>query len=131
MARNRKNQSSGELFWPALKASVFCVVIVICCVGYVWQKKQIADLSQDIRFDEKKLAALRENNDKLRRQLGTLLSPPALEAKVRELKLGLVVAQQNQIWRLPEPGAAPAAQPVVLKREQQLAAGSVRAGMLP
>src|SRR5215469_5038009 len=100
MARNRKNQNSGVLFWPALKASLICLVIVVCCVGYVWQKKQIADLSQEIRNDEKRLDALRDNNDKLRRQLAGLLSPTALDSRVKELKLGLVPAQANQIWRV-------------------------------
>ena len=116
------------LFWPALKASLICVVIVICCVGYVWQQKQIADLSQEIRNDEKRLATLRDNNDKLRRQLAGLLSPPALEARARDLKLGLGPAQANQIWRMPEPLAAPAVQAAAeQRREQQFAAGTTRA----
>ncbi len=115
MARNRKNQSAGLLFGPALKASLICGFIVICCVGYVWQKKQIDELSQQIRGGERHLADLRENNEKLKRQLATLLSPTSLEARARELKLGLGPPQPNQIWRLPEP----AVEPAVAGREPQ------------
>jgi cell division protein FtsB len=129
MARNQKKQSSGLLLWPAVKASLLCVVIVVCCVGYVWQKKQIADLAAEIRTDEKRLDALHDNNLKLAKQLTVLQSPPALEARAQELKLGLVPAQPNQIWRLPEPGAAPVAKAAALKREPQFAAQPVRAGL--
>jgi hypothetical protein len=103
MARNRKNQSAGALFGPSLKASLICLFIVICCVGYVWQKKQIAELSQQIRGGEKHLADTREKNEKLKRQLAALLSPTSLEARAKELKLGLGAPQPGQIWRLPEP----------------------------
>jgi hypothetical protein len=119
MARNRKNQPAGISFGPALKASLLCLLIVFCCVGYVWQKKQIAELSQQIRGDEKHLADLRETNEKLKRQLAGLMSPTALEAKAVELKLGLGPAQPNQIWRLREPAAEPAA----VAREPQYVAG--------
>jgi cell division protein FtsL len=120
MARNRKNQSAELLFGPALKASLICLFIVICCVGYVWQKKQIDELSQQIRTGEKHLANQRENNEKLKRQLAALLSPTALEARARELKLGLGPPQPSQIWRLPEPAAEPAA----AGHEPQYAAGT-------
>ncbi len=108
MARNRKNQSAGLLFGPALKASLICFFIVVCCVGYVWQKKQIAELSQQIRGGERHLADLREKNEKLKRQMASLLSPTSLEARAKELKLGLGPPQPNQIWRLTEPAAEPA-----------------------
>jgi hypothetical protein len=81
---------------------LICLVIVACCIGYVWQKKQIADLSQEIRNDEKRRDALHDNNDKLKRQLGGLLAPAALAERVKELKLGLGPAQSFQIWRLPD-----------------------------
>lgn len=103
MARNRKNQSPGLLFGPALKAALICFFILICCVGYVWQKKQIAELSHQIRNQENRLADLHDKNDKLRKQMAVLLSPPALDARAKELNLGLVPPQPTQIWRLQEP----------------------------
>jgi hypothetical protein len=108
MARNRKNQSAGLLFGPVLKASLICGFIMVCCVGYVWQKKQIAELSQQIRGGERHLTDIREKNEKLKRQLAGLLSPTSLEARAKELKLGLGPPQPNQIWRLPEPAGEPA-----------------------
>jgi cell division protein FtsB len=105
MARNRKNQSPGLLFGPALKASLICFFILICCVGYVWQKKQIGELSHQIRNQENHLADLHDRNDKLKKQIAVLMSPPTLEARARELNLGLVPPQPSQIWRLPEPAA--------------------------
>ena len=90
-----------------MKAGLICGFIVICCVGYVWQKKQIADLSQQISNADKRRRALHMDNEKLATQLAILVSPPALEARAKEMKLGLGPPQPNQIWRLPVPAAGP------------------------
>jgi hypothetical protein len=105
MARNRKNQNQGLAFGTLVKAALLCGVIVVCCVGYVWQKKQIDELSQQVRNAEHRRDMLHNNNIKLGKQLAGLLAPPALEARVKELKLGLALPQPAQIWRLPEPAA--------------------------
>ncbi len=120
MARNRKNQAANAGFGAVLKAAFLCFCIVVSCVGYLWQKKQIAELSQQIRNQEKQLLAQRANNVKLNKQLGELVSPPSLEARVRELKLGLGPAQPSQIWRLPEPPGEVAA---ALREAQYAQAG--------
>jgi hypothetical protein len=103
MARNRKNQSPALLPGPVANAVVICLFIVVCCVGYVWQKKQISELSRQIRAHEKLLADQREKNDKLKKQLAVLLSPPVLEARAKELRLGLIQPDAANIWRLTEP----------------------------
>ncbi len=105
MARNRKNQSDGLRFGPALKASLICLVIVIICVGYVWQKKQISELSHQIRSRENNLARLRSDNDKLKESLAGLVTPLALDGQVKKFKLGLSQPDPSKIWRLPEPVA--------------------------
>lgn len=107
MAGNRKTQSAAVRFGPALKASFLCLLIAGSAVGYVWQKGQIYLLGQDIRQRETRLTQLRNENQRLRDQLAILRSPVMLDQRARELNLGLVPAQPNQIWRLPEP-AAPA-----------------------
>jgi hypothetical protein len=117
MARNRKSQSPGLLFGPALKAALICGFILVCCVGYVWQKKQIAELSHQIKGQENHLAALRYDNDKLKQLLAVLLSTEKLEARAKDLKLSL--PQPSQIWRLPAP---PVETPAVPKAEQRYAA---------
>jgi len=61
MARNRRNQPAAIRFGPVLKAMLICLVIVLCCVGYVWQKKQINLLSEQIKKSERRLADAREH----------------------------------------------------------------------
>ena len=107
MAGNRKSQSAAIRFGPALKAAFLCLLIAGSAIGYVWQKSEIDRLSQRIRQDELRLKQMTDANEKLRVKLADLHSPPMLDQRARELKLGLVPAQPMQVWRLPEPSAAP------------------------
>jgi hypothetical protein len=100
MARNRKNQPAAIRLGPALKVLLLCGFIVICGVGYVWQKNQLNDLSRRQAVLEKRLWYLRGLNDQQAGNLMTLQTPHALEARVRDLRLGLREAQPNQIIRL-------------------------------
>jgi cell division protein FtsB len=88
-----------------VRAFLLCGFIALSGVGYVWQKSRIDELSKQIKEREQKLAALKASNDKLRKQLATLHSPPSLMARINELKLGLVPATPKQVWRLTEPSA--------------------------
>lgn len=103
MARNRKYQTTAVRFAPALRAILLCGLIGASGIGYVWQKSRIDELSKQIKEREQKLAALKVSNDKLRKQLATLQSPPSLMARINELKLGLAPATPNQVWRMAEP----------------------------
>jgi hypothetical protein len=105
MAGNRRSQSAAIRFGPALKAALFCLLIASSAIGYVWQKSEIYRLSQRIRQDELRLKQMADGNEKLRLKLADLHSPPMLDQRAREL--GLAPAQPMQIWRLPEPSAAP------------------------
>lgn len=107
MAKNRKHQSAAIRFGPALKAFLLCLLIGGSGVGYVWQKNQIYELGQQIRKREMRLHDLQDQNDKLRKQLGFMRSPQFLEARVKELNLGLVRPAQTQFWYLAEPSAEP------------------------
>jgi hypothetical protein len=107
MASNRKNQSAATWFGPAFGAIFLCVLIAGSAIGYVWQKKEIYRLSQQIRQRELYLKQMTDGNEKLRVRLADLRSPVMLDQRVRELNLGLVPAQPAQVWRLPEPAAAP------------------------
>jgi len=107
MAKNRKNQSAAIRFGPALKALFLCLLIAGSAVGYVWQKSQIYQLGQQIRQREIRLKRLQNDDQKLGDQLSILRSPTMLDRRARELNLGLAPAQPMQVWRLPEPSAAP------------------------
>ena len=109
MAKNRKHQSAAIRFGPALKAFLLCLLIGGSGVGYVWQKNQIYDLGQQIRKRELRLKDLQDQNEKLRRQLVYMRSPQFLEARVKELNLGLVPSQPSQVWYLKEPAKPEAA----------------------
>jgi hypothetical protein len=132
MARNRKHQAAAVRFAPAVKAFVLCAVIASAGVGYVWQKQQINDLGRQILEREKRVIALREQNEKLRRQLATLRSPQFVELRIKELNLGLVPPQAGQVWRLAEPAAdLPAGAPSVGFSERQYAARQNRNQAVP
>lgn len=106
MARNRKSQSAAIRFGPALKALLLCLLIGGTGVGYVWQKEQIVRLGQQKKTRELQLAFLQDRNEKLRKQLAVMRSPKFLEARIKELNLGLVPPQPAQICRLIEPQAS-------------------------
>ena len=131
MARNRKSQNSPErLLGAALKAGLICTVLVVCGVGYVWEKQQINVLAEQIGKKEARLRELHQQNDKLNAQLRTLLSPEQLDRRVKELKLGLGPALPTQVWWLPKPADAPPA-PAGLAGQVRYAAanGAPRAGL--
>jgi len=123
MGRNRKNGSAVRLV-PALWAAVICLLIGSSAIGYVYQKNQIIELGRQIQKSEQRLAALRDGNAKLRKQLLTLQSSVYLEKRVKELNLGLVQPAQSQILTLVEMPAAvaPRSQPLSVERVAGIAA---------
>lgn len=96
MARNRKNHSAAVRFGPALKAFLLCAFIGGSGLGYVWQKNQIHDLARQIKKREIRLQELRAENKLRRDHLSWLRSPQVLDAKVRELNLGLGLPSPTQ-----------------------------------
>ena len=117
MARNRRTQSAAIRFGPAIKAFLLCLLIGGSGVGYVWQKGQIVQLGEQIKKREKDLAALQMQNKKLREQMAVMCLPKNLEAKIKELNLGLVPAHPSQVWRIQPTPEIP-----VPVREKQYAA---------
>ncbi len=103
MAKNRKSQSVAVRFGPAIKALVICLLIGGSGVGYVWQKEQIAKLGGEIKQREGRLRMLEEQNDRLQKQFANMQSLPFLQAKIKDMKLGLEPQQQSQVLRLWEP----------------------------
>jgi len=103
MARNRRHQSAAIRFGPALKAACLCLMIGGSAVGYVWQKDQLRQLSEQISFTERRLTELQMANEKLRRQLSELRSPANLDQMIQRLNLGLTRPSPGQVVRLQEP----------------------------
>jgi hypothetical protein len=103
MARNRKYRSAVIRYSPAIRAFLLCVLFGSVGIGYVWQKDQIARLGSQIKQRELRLDALKDQNEKLRKSLSSMRSPFYLETRIKELNLGLVLPQANQVWRLVEP----------------------------
>jgi cell division protein FtsB len=124
MAGNRKSQSAAIRFGPALKALFLCMLIAGSAIGYVWQKNEIYRLSQQIRQGELRLKQTADANEKLRVKLADLHSPLMLDQRARELNLGLAPAQPMQVWRLPEPSAAPPASNYVARQLAARQAGA-------
>ena len=113
MARNRKNQPAAVRFGPALKASLLCLFIGGSGVGYVWQQNQLLELGRQKAEKEKRLNTLRVQNSQYARRLAELRSPKSIEARVRELNLGLTMAQPTQIVRLVDAPLTPAAKRIL------------------
>ncbi|HLH52494.1 MAG TPA: hypothetical protein VKY92_02670 [Verrucomicrobiae bacterium] len=107
MSRNRKTQSAGVRFGPALKAVMLCLLIGGSGVGYVWQKEQIDKLGHQIQTKETVLKRLEKINAGLRRQLDATRSPEFLLRRIKEGELGLVRPPLDAMIRLPEPSPVP------------------------
>ena len=109
MAKSRKTQSGSAWFVAtAVKVLFFCTAITGSAVGYVWQKGEIVRLGQQIHQHELQLNQLTHANQRMADQIAILHSPVMLDQRVRELNLGLVPLQPEQVVRLVEPAVRPA-----------------------
>jgi hypothetical protein len=102
MIKNRKNQSVSLRFGSSIKALVLCLVIGGVGIGYVGQKSQLYVLGSQYRELENKLVRIRRENFERARALDSMLSPPELDARVKQMKLGLIAPRPEQIIRLAE-----------------------------
>lgn len=106
-------------FGPAIKAFLLCLVICGSGLGYVWQKQQIVGLGRQIKQSELRLEELRRENKLRGDALGWLRSPQALDVRVRELNLSLVLPRPEQVVLVLEHLATPpppAAKPALAAR---------------
>ncbi|MBI5774333.1 MAG: hypothetical protein HZA89_11390 [Verrucomicrobia bacterium] len=106
MAANRKIQSAAVRFGPLLKAFLLCLLLGGSGIGFVWQKQQIHQLGLQIKQLETTLAGHRAANRQRADTLAYQRSPRALDARVRELNLGLMPPRPENILRLSEPSSA-------------------------
>ncbi len=99
MARNRRHESALHA-GPLLLAVTLCALLAGLGVGYVWYKDQIDLLGRQIKEHEVRLAEMQRQNKMRREQLATLCSPVALDARVKNLNLGLGPPALSQMIRL-------------------------------
>jgi hypothetical protein len=99
MARNKKNDTALRV-GPVLSAVALCALFAGMGLGYVWYKNQIDVLGHQIKDHEQKLADLQHQNKTRRDQLAILCSPSQLDARVKQLKLGLGPTELSQVIRL-------------------------------
>jgi hypothetical protein len=103
MATNRKNKSAAVRWGPAIYALLICLFVGGSSLGYVWQKNQIDSLGRQIKESEVRLNELRQINKQRGNTLAYMRSPLVLDARVKEMNLGLVQPHPDQILRLYEP----------------------------
>lgn len=103
MAKNRKIQSGTSVrLGPAVKVFFICLLIASLGITFVWQKRQLYTLGVNKDKLEKQLVLLKRENELRRQQTAMIQSLPYLDARVKELKLGLGVPTPDQILTLVE-----------------------------
>ncbi|MEW6156765.1 MAG: hypothetical protein AB1813_04995 [Verrucomicrobiota bacterium] len=83
-----------------MRALLLCLFIGGSGVGYVWQKEQLNELGRQIKDREIHRDALRRQNESYERALAILQSTRELDLRVKQLNLGLVPPQPEQVVRL-------------------------------
>jgi|DewCreStandDraft_4_1066084.scaffolds.fasta_scaffold58236_3 hypothetical protein len=100
----KRKHHSGAIGWvPALKTAIIVMLIATAAVGYVIEKNKLIELSKQITAREARLEKLRWENKLRASQLDDRLLPQKLAARVKEMRLNLVPAQQTQMVWLVEP----------------------------
>ncbi len=99
---NGRKKQSGAWLKPAIKALIGCAMIVSAGLGFLWLKGQRDERGREIVKKEARLLELISYRERLENHLAELRSPRALDERARELRLGLVPPQPDQIMRLSE-----------------------------
>lgn len=102
MSKNRKHRPASVRFGPALKALALCAMIGGSGVGYVGQKNQLYVLGRQFKAREVRLQKLRNENSARSQFLDALQSPLELEERSKQMNLGFVAPQPDQIIHLIE-----------------------------
>jgi hypothetical protein len=102
MPRSRKNRLASVSASSVVKMGLACLLLGTACLAYLWQKNQISLLAQEKKRGEMRLEELRRLNKARGDHLAYLRLPWVLEVRVKELNLGLVAPQPEQILRLVE-----------------------------
>lgn len=101
----RRVQSRNGVIGAAwiVRAVLVCLFVGGSCAGYLWQKRQVHQLGQQIRGLERELESLEKGNEVLRQRYAVLASPRELDRQVERFGLDLRSPAPEQILRLREP----------------------------
>lgn len=101
----RRVQSRNGVIGAAwiIRAVLVCLFIGGSCAGYLWQKRQVHQLGQQIRVLERELESLEKGTEGLRQRYAVLASPRELDRQVEQFGLDLRSPAPEQILRLREP----------------------------
>lgn len=120
MLRSRKHRLSAASASSIFKMGLVSLLLALACLAYLWQKNQISLLAQEKKRGELRLEELRRLNKGRSDHLAYLRLPWVLAARVKELSLGLVAPQPEQILRiveLPEAHFTNPEEPVMANRQ--------------
>ena len=120
----RGSQSSAGMLLAAIKVLMVCGVIGAIGLGYLWQQKQIQRLAQTYKQCGQELQRLQRENRMRRSELDHLRLVPVIENRVKEMNLGLVPAQPEQIVRLVEVSSTPPGNPIPPRTSRTVLASS-------
>jgi hypothetical protein len=99
----RRRKTSALKPKNVITSIVVCSAVCLAGIGYIWAKTQVWAVSREIKTLEIQLEDLRRQNERLQRKYAAMCTAGNLEARVKELNLGLVSPQPDQIVRLVEP----------------------------
>ncbi len=105
MLPNRSQPVRASRIGPGMPWLLLLLLGSVAGVGYVGEKYTVYTLGQDKKRYENLLDDACHKTARLRVELDTMQVPRTLESRIKELNLGLVQPQPEQILRLVEPTA--------------------------
>jgi len=130
--KNRKSETIAVRCGAFLTTALLCSLFVGAGLGYVWHRNRNEQLRGQIEQKRARLESLRMQNQAMERQVEDLRSHRALERRVQDLGLGLVMPVPEQILRLTEhaSSAAPLPTPSARILAEQTGPGRPAVGVL-
>lgn len=132
MARKlRRHRVSPGLASTMTSALLVCVAVAIALLGHIRFKGELHRLDREIAGMERALRDQRKTNARLQADYERLVSPLGLEARLREMRLPLVVPGDGARVVLREPVVPPAARPEADAPDRALVLGGTSGAVSP
>jgi hypothetical protein len=98
----RKEKKVGKPTMSLVFVGMACFFVVGAGAGYLWNKKQIHELGQQIRNHEMRLESAKRHRLMLERTYAAMCSPADLDERVKRMRLEIGPPQLDQIIKLEE-----------------------------